>query len=815
MINKLKYYLALLFTITLGYLAGDQIQYDQQIIEKISIEMVNLAKDSLCDSSTILPRIKTKEGNFFSQTDFDNDLKNLVQEFDRVEPILNSVDNKLFITLKIWPKSMIRSINWSGNCKISTEKLKKELGISTCSVFDRQSFNKAFHKLKTFYVKEGFFEASLYYTIELDAETNSVDIQICIDEGRAGRIQRIKFVNFTCNEENDICDEMVTKKYCILTSWYTEEGTYQDQAMHQDKMMILSHLQNEGYADAKVDVEVCEAKSKNRLVITITADRGERYYFGPASFSGNTLFTDEEIENLYLFSEGDPYSPEDIRETIQQIVEAYGRRGYIDAVVDYEPILDCENRIYAVNFTIEEGEQFSVGLIKVFGNCTTKTSVILHETLLIPGEIFNLSKLKWTEERLTNIGYFKHVNVYAVRTESSGRLGEHYRDVNIEVEETTTGNFGAGFGMSTAENIFGEFRITERNFNYEGLTRFWNDGFHALRGGGEYLGFNVMIGAKSRKYSMAWTKPYFRDTPWVVGFEIQRSNNRYISDEYDINSTSFITQASYPLNVFLRLGVHYRITNAYITLNRGEIRHNEKKILKKDTKKTKETLRAERKHSLSEMHRNNEKLRDEARNMGLISAIGINLNYDSTDNPVYPHRGIKSSIEQELAGFGGDHTFMSLAYLNSFYYPVGERGVIKLKGDVRFIVPLFDTKSSHIPIDERLFLGGENAIRGYHYYRLGPQYTQGDPRGGMSMQILSAQYSYVLGKRANVFVFCDSGHLDFDIWGFGKMWTALGFGVNLQVLENAPPVTVGFGFPINADHHHHIKRFFFNLGGSF
>lgn len=815
MIKIIPYYIICLLTLSLGSLYGEILQYENQLIEKIDVEVANQPEGESFDPCSVTARMKTRQGALFSQTDFDNDLKNLVQEYDQIDPCINSVDDKIYISLKIWPKPTIRLINWIGNCKINTRKLQKELDIPTCTVFDRQAFNKAFHKLKAYYVKEGFFEASLDYTVTLDPTTNNVDIDICINEGRAGRIKKIIFKNFAPQEEEDILCEMVTKPYFFLTSWYNDEGTYHEEAMQQDRMVILNYLQNQGYADANIDIQICEADSCNRIIITITADRGELYYFGPITYKGNTLYCDEIISNQFEFSEGDPFSPDAIRETVTNITEYYGRRGYIDAVVDYEPILDCETRTYSLNFHIEEGEQYRVGLVKVFGNCTTNTNVILHETLLIPGEVFNTFKLELTEERLENIGYFKNVNVYAVRSEGPGGLGEHYRDVHIEVEETTTGNFGAGFGMSNAESVFGEFKITERNFNHEGLCSFWKDGYQVLRGGGEFVSLNAMIGAKSRKYTLSWTKPFFRDTPWVVGFELDQSNNRYISNDYDINAWGLTLHGAYPLNPFLRLGTHYRLRNAYITLNKGRIRHSKKKHAEKAAEDIAEGDIKGAKKQFHQLEGLSCKLREEARNMGLISAIGINLNYDSTNNPAFPTRGFKSRIEQEIAGFGGDHAFMSMAYLNSYYIRVGEKGVIKLKGDMRFIVPLFDTKRYHIPIDERLFLGGENTIRGYKVYRLGPQYNTGDPRGGMSMQLLSAQYTRNFGKRVNGFIFCDSGHLSFDVWNFGTMWTSVGFGVNLKLFESAPPVVLGLGFPINPDRRSDVKRFFFNLGGTF
>jgi outer membrane protein insertion porin family len=812
MTKKYYYYsLILAFCFSISNLFGVDLQYENQPIEKIEIESASGTFDAI----GVKLRMKTKEGDFFSQTDFDADLKFLVNEFDRVDPSINSIDGKLFIHLKLWPKPTIRLVTWNGNRCIDTEDLQKELGITTCSVFDRQAFNVAFHKLKAYYVKNGYFEASLEYNVVPDACTNTVDIEINICEGRAGRIKRIEFVNFAKEEEEKILELMITKRYFFLSSWYTGQGTYNEDAVQQDRITILNFLQNQGYADAIVDIDVTEAPQPNRIIMTITAQRGDVYYFGPVTFEGNKIFCDEDIINQFTFCQGDSYSPEAIRETTKRLTNFYGRRGYIDAIVDYEPSLDCETRSYTVNFTIEEGDQYRVGLIKVFGNCSTQTNVILHETLLVPGEVFNMIKLQLTEERLQNIGFFKNVNVYPVRSEGPLGLGGCYRDVHIEVEETITGNFTAGFGLSNGEGVFGEFRITERNFNYKGLGCCWSEGFGKLRGGGEFVNINAMIGAKSRKYALSWTKPFFRDTPWVVGFEIDQSNNRYISSDYQINALSGRILGSYPLNQFLGLGLHYRLTYTDINLNEKRIRRETAEDLAEAAQDLAEGKVKEAKHEAREAFKVSEMLREEARNAGAISAIGINLNYNSTDNPSCPTKGIRSVLEQEIAGFGGKQSFMGLAYLNTYYKAIGDDGLFKFRADMRFIVPLFDTTKNHIPLNERLFLGGENTIRGYRVYRLGPQFNKDDPRGGMSLQLLSAEYTKFLHKKVSAFVFCDSGHLSFDVWNFGKMWTSVGFGLNLRIFDSMPPVVVGIGFPLNPDHRSDVQRFFFNIGGRF
>lgn len=834
---KFPFLIFFIFIATLGAVSASS-QYENQPIERLEVVIESRGNDT-CDlvPGMITSRITTREGSFFSQNDFDGDLKILARDFDLVEPELQSVNGKMYIVLKIWTKPQIRCIRWHGNTHVLTPELRKELGIKSLSTFDRLAFNKAFNKLKAFYIKQGFFEAELSYDISVDSECNEVDIDIKICEGRAGHIKNIIFCGFTNCEESELLDLIITKEYNFLFSWYSGEGTYHEEAVQQDQFVILNYLQNEGYADARVQIDIQET-CNNKINVYITADRGEIYQVGAINFEGNTLFSDCQIENEFTFSEGSPYSPEEIRKTVANITDLYGRKGYIDANVDIEPSLDPECRIYSIKLTIEEGQQYRVGMIKVLGNCITQTGIILHESLLIPGEIFNIDKLKLTEQKLSNVGYFETVNVYAVKSEGPCGLGENYRDVHIEVKETSTGHFGAFFGYSTAENVFGGLNITERNFNFEGLGQIWERGFGALRGGGEYAHGTVQVGLKSRKYILSWAKPFFRDTQWTVGFDLERNTNRYISDGYEINSTALILHATYKINSFLSFGWHYRIKNSDVDVSQHTIgngnsassssennsssshKKSKKKSKHKNSKKesvqTGSEANSDSKQLTPEQIKGQEQLDRDARLAGLISASGISLIYDSTDHPMTPRKGFRSKIELEYAGIGGDHTFFSLGYLNSYFIPLDKKSVFKTRADFRFILPFGNTKPTTVPLDERFFLGGDAMVRGYRSYRLGPLYAgSDDPRGGVSEQYYSLEVTRRLHAKLEAFAFCDGGFLSLHRFRISKPYISAGAGARIRIIDSMPSVTLGYGIPLNVKKSSQEKRFFISLGGQF
>lgn len=748
------------------------------------------------DPCNVLSRMKTKRGDFFSQTTFDTDLKMLVGDYDRIEPSVESVDGQIFIHIKVWPHSTIRSITWKGNDRIKSKKLQKELNIACDSKFDRQDFNAAFHAVKAHYVKKGFFEAELDYAVLPLDNSNEVDICITINEGRAGSIKNIHFEKFTCEERNCILNMMVTKKYDLLFSFMDGRGVYNDEMILHDQFQIINFLQNKGYADANVDIKIVESCNDDRIVLCITADRGQRYCFDDITIKGNAIYSTEELMNITPICKGDPYSPDKVHNSLRAITNYYGQCGYIDTSVNYIPEAVEGECCYKIHIDIEEGDKYYVGLIKVIGNYCTQTKVILHETLLVPGEVFNLEKLLITERRLANIGYFENVNVYAVKSEDGCALPGNYRDVIIEVCETSTGNIGASLGFSTVENLFGSINLTECNFNIKGLRCLSRDGLCALRGGGEYAHLSLSIGAKSLSYGLSWTKPYFNDTPWSFGFDLDRSVKEYISNNYDIRAVGLNLHATYECNAFMRVGTHYRVRYTDVHTDGDQTGESEKEAEASD---------------------------------GMISALGYSWRYNTTNHPIFPTRGLKSRAEFEVVGLGGHSHFLSFAYLNCWYYNLWDKAVFKLRGDVRFIQPMWGQELDEIPLDERFFLGGDNTIRGYHSYRLGPKFDKPDaknsgevkvdnedPKGGISMQLFSAEICKPLFGCGDVFAFFDVGALSSNTWDCGYLYLSSGIGARIQVFGNgSPPLMVGYGWPINPTSSSDIKRFFITVGGKF
>lgn len=802
---------------------GGSLDDEQRIVNSIDIVFTDREETTAYLKQQVLSRLKTIEGRYFSQSDFDQDLKALVRDYDHVEPILRREGDRIYLTLRIWPKPEIRCISWVGNQKFSTKILQNQLDIAINSRFERAAFHKAFQKVKAFYIKKGFFESELNYSIAFHEESNEVSITIDVKEGRSGKIENILLSGFTAQDRKAITPNMITRRYRAFVSWITGDGIYDQDAIKMDEFRILEYLHNKGYADAKVDVEVRESRFENRIEVNVDAEKGSQYRIGSIRIEGDQegVLTEEERALCMRVRPNGVYSPEAIRESITRLQNAYGRHGYIDALVDLDTKLNSETCSYDLKFTISPGQRFQIGLVRIVGNTCTQTRVILHEILLIPGELFNLDLLRITEMRLFNIGYFKNVNIYPVESDETSEDGLPVRDVIIEVEETGTGNFSAFGGYSTTESLFAGITITESNFDHNGLLCARQKGLCALRGGGEFLSLTTNLGLKSNSVQLSWTQPHFRDTPWSIGFDIDRSNSQIISEDYEIRSVGGSFHATYPLSPFLRYSTHYRIQNSNVVLT-SEGKHNARKVRRRREEAIRQGMPVQVIEEIGcnpcSTNEDSPPLATATHKDGLISAIGCGLIYDNTDSPVCPTQGARTRLDIEYAGLGGQFHFYSVAWLNTYYQPISERGTLKLRADINFIKTLGSTRPHDIPLDERLLLGGDNGVRGYRPFAIGPKFrdTNGStaPLGGLSMQLLSAEYNYRF-PIFDAFLFFDAGALSEREWFFGRLYTAAGFGVRFQVLPQAPPVTMGIGFPINPRCRSDIKRFFWSMGGRF
>lgn len=202
--------------------------------------------------------------------------------------------------------------------------------------------------------------------------------------------------------------------------------------MEQDQLIILHYLQNKGFLDAEVEIEVIDL-GKNQRKVIIHVKLGDRYYFGNIRFEGNTYFEPDRVREIIEqdIRNDKPYSQDELMAMSKKLKEFYGDEGMIETSVQYVYEYNFDTNRIDILFIINESKVFKVGRIIVRGNNNTETRIILSQCELVPGQVYRSSQLQYTQMRLQSMNYFKTVDVVAVK-EPSKTLG-----MNTETSSST------------------------------------------------------------------------------------------------------------------------------------------------------------------------------------------------------------------------------------------------------------------------------------------------------------------------------------------------------------------------------------------
>jgi len=161
---------------------------------------------------------------------------------------------------------------------------------------------------------------------------------------------------------------------------------------------------------------------------------------------GNSVITTDDLKILdnrgdKELKTGDFYSPTLLAEERNRLRKKYGKKGYLDARVVSIRKPNLETGQIDLRFEITENNKFTVNSIHVRGNDKTKTTAIVRELALAPGETFDLVRMETSEARLRNTRFFEKVTLDDEPIASQDpELQSSRRNLVVNVEEGRTGH---------------------------------------------------------------------------------------------------------------------------------------------------------------------------------------------------------------------------------------------------------------------------------------------------------------------------------------------------------------------------------------
>ncbi len=169
---------------------------------------------------------------------------------------------------------------------------------------------------------------------------------------------------------------------------------------------------------ATVDVTV-EDLPNSLVAIKIQVDEGSAAKIRHINFTGNRLFSDEELLQLFelrpskwhrFFSSADKYAREKLTGDIESLESFYLDRGYLDFKVASSQIsISPDKKGVFITLNLQEGEKYKVSKVDLAGDPVMAEETVKRLFLLREGDTFSQAKMTSTSEYITtllgNAGY--------------------------------------------------------------------------------------------------------------------------------------------------------------------------------------------------------------------------------------------------------------------------------------------------------------------------------------------------------------------------------------------------------------------------
>ena len=430
----------------------------------------------------------------------------------------DSARSTAIIEFRVEEKPSVDEIIYTGNERIRKSELRDTVLVTRGDILNNSAIRQDKDSIAALYLEKGFLDTKVDFLTEVDEETNTAKIIFNIDEGIQTKISQINIEG----NSSEISSRTLLGLMSLKPQSIFNKGIYVESTLQEDLTAIKNYYRSRGYIDMDVaqinrDIVLDEEDGINKMIISLLIDEGPEYKFGDVSFTGNSIFTDEDLSEFFkMLKNGQTLNMLSFENGFQQVSEQYYENGYIYNNIDYTMDKNESTGMVSFNITIQERDRAHIESITVKGNDTTKDYVILREIPLEVGDVFNRTKLIEGWQNLMSTQYFSSVEPQTYQGSTDLLM-----DLVIDVEEGQTANilFGMTFSGGDEFPISGQLQWSDSN----------------ILGTGKSVGVSSTFSFGTQSLSLKYTEPWLFGLRWSGGFDLTYTHDAESSAEQDTN----------------------------------------------------------------------------------------------------------------------------------------------------------------------------------------------------------------------------------------------------------------------------------------
>ncbi len=589
--------------------------------------------------------------------------------FSDVRIDLNPATGELVVHLTENP--IINRVVFEGNSNLNDEKLRDEISIHPRGIFTKSHVQEDVQRIIELYRRSGRISATVTPEI-VELPQKRVDLIFQIKEGPKTGISRVNFLGNQAFSDDALRDVVVTKD----SHWYkffSSNDNYDPDRIEYDREQLRKYYSNKGYYDFRVVSSIAELATNQRLfAVTYTIDEGAKYKFGKLKVQTDLKrLNGDVLRQLLPIKDGQMYQADKIEQAVDALTFAAGAAGF--AFVDIRPRYSANrlNHTVDVTFDVREGPRVYVERIDIVGNTVTADPVIRRELRIAEGDAYNRVLVDRSKTEVKRLDFFKTVDI----TNTPGSAPDK-TVLQVKVTEQPTGELSVGAGYSSIDKLMLDLGVSQHNF----------------RGEGQDIRLRAEIGYLSQQLDLSFTEPRFLGRNLRAGIDLFSYREDYSQYTGFIQSSTGATfRLTFPLNINAIFQPHYSIHQDEVDADSSNCQNGLISVVICDQ-----------------------------RGRSLASAPGYTLTMDRRNDPIHPTRGFTFTVNQDLAGVGGNVRYLKTTAQAGWYYGITPAWVVHVITDAGYVG---GWGGDSVRINDRFFKGGDS-FRGFQIAGIGPRDTE-------------------------------------------------------------------------------------------
>jgi len=295
------------------------------VVEKEIVDKITFSKLKYLKPKGILSKIKTAKGKFLDNKMLNDDIRTIEELYGKkglsqvkvsVETERDEINNKVNVhfVIKEGFRVKIKNILIEGNSTFPRKRLLKIMKSRYAWLFNSgylkaDVLDEDMDRLKAFYEKEGFIDATASYEIDELNESKRL-IKITINEGQRYYVEQITLVGNKIMSNDQIFEVMKEIK---------EKGVFSRDKLTVDIANIRSLYFDAGYIFVNVNESTSLNPKSGKVDVRLDITEGDMAYINQIKIQGNDRTRDIVIRREVRLFPGDRFDGSKLRRTKERL----------------------------------------------------------------------------------------------------------------------------------------------------------------------------------------------------------------------------------------------------------------------------------------------------------------------------------------------------------------------------------------------------------------------------------------------------------------------------------------------------------------